>query len=272
MHRLEVRVFNTPNRGIPVPAVRGYRARMLRAKLIGLYHSLPHRVRRSVFSRALESFPEFAYRRVKGLGFAPGGIIDCGAFNGDWSEIARSVYPETPILMIDALPTKEEPLAAAGRKLGNAIHTIAVLSGSPATDVPFFVNENASSFYALNSELAIQETRRSTETLDDVIARDGKNLNAPFFLKLDVQGAELDILRGGADTLARSGVVQLEVSLLPLYHDTPLATEAIAFMDERGFALLDISSLIYTQFGNAIQMDMLFVPKQSRLRPTNIRF
>jgi len=63
----------------------------------------------------------------------------------------------------------------------------------------------------------------------------------PFdFIKLNVQGAELDILKGAPETLAGSLGVQCEVSFVPLYLDAPSFRDVDAFLDLAGFTFFDL--------------------------------
>jgi FkbM family methyltransferase len=77
-----------------------------------------------------------------------------------------------------------------------------------------------------------------TETLDAALESvDG----APYFLKLDVQGAEGKVLAGAADTLDRAVLgVQLEMSLAPLYECQSDAGALDAFLRSRGFECWDL--------------------------------
>lgn len=56
-------------------------------------------------------------------------------------------------------------------------------------------------------------------------------------IKLDVQGSELDILRGGRETLHQAIAVQAEVEFLPLYQGQPTAGDVFKFMENHGFYL-----------------------------------
>ena len=59
-------------------------------------------------------------------------------------------------------------------------------------------------------------------------------------MKLDVQGAERLILKGGEQTLQHADVLFLETWLQRAYGpDTPLLTEMIEFLEQAGFALVD---------------------------------
>ena len=56
-------------------------------------------------------------------------------------------------------------------------------------------------------------------------------------LKLDVEGAELDVLRGGEGVLAEALVLEVEVELNPLFAGQPLFADVDAHLRERGWAL-----------------------------------
>jgi FkbM family methyltransferase len=56
-------------------------------------------------------------------------------------------------------------------------------------------------------------------------------------LKVDVQGAELDVLRGAKRALGAVRVVETEVEFQELYRGQPVFTDVERFMRERGFGL-----------------------------------
>src|SRR5262249_54442823 len=71
-------------------------------------------------------------------------------------------------------------------------------------------------------------------TIDAVWA--SGNLPPPDFLKLDTQGSELDILRGGRNVLDTSVIgIETEVEFLPLYKNQPLFPEVFEFLRSQGF-------------------------------------
>jgi FkbM family methyltransferase len=59
-----------------------------------------------------------------------------------------------------------------------------------------------------------------------------------LYLKLDVQGFELEVLRGAAATLGRVEVLDVELSLAKLYRGAPLKEEVVGYLAARHFALL----------------------------------
>ncbi|TDQ83825.1 FkbM family methyltransferase [Dongia mobilis] len=76
-------------------------------------------------------------------------------------------------------------------------------------------------------------------TLSDFIDRHQRPL--PNLVKLDVQGAELDIFKGTRDEhLAEVLAIQTEVEFAELYRGQPLFTDLDAHLQARGFVLFDI--------------------------------
>lgn len=59
------------------------------------------------------------------------------------------------------------------------------------------------------------------------------------FIKLNVQGAEMEILHEAANLPDRAVGMQLEVSFVESYHGRPFFTDVDGFMRERGFAFFD---------------------------------
>jgi FkbM family methyltransferase len=122
--------------------------------------------------------------------------------------------------------------------------------------VPFYVANwpVASSMYPPNPEflapfhdasrlLAVREERQiSTVTLDDVCADEGVT---PDYLKLDVEGAELDVLTGGESALRDTLMMEVEVEFGLLRVNQPLFAEVDIYLRERGWSLLGLRRLYW---------------------------
>lgn len=223
------------------------------------------RILSKVFGR--EMCPEeLAYRRLAGQGYLPDLIIDVGAYEGDWSRLARKVFPDAPILLVEPQAEKEAPLRLAMSEIGNArLHQSAL--AADGKEHRFFVMETGSSLLSENSNVAREVRTLKTETLDSL---PGKASN--IFLKLDVQGGELGVLAGGQQTLKACSLIQLEVALLPYNEGAPTFLQVVTYMNELGFVPLDISGFIRPDGVNLVQVDMLFVPKESQFRPTTFKY
>jgi hypothetical protein len=64
-----------------------------------------------------------------------------------------------------------------------------------------------------------------------------EHLPPPDLIKLDVQGYELEVLRGGEACLRHARAVLCEVSFKVFYSGQPLFHEIVAFLAARGFTL-----------------------------------
>lgn len=85
-----------------------------------------------------------------------------------------------------------------------------------------------------------------------------QDIKSPALLKIDVQGYELQTLKGCIELLKRFTYVYVECSFVELYRGQALANEVISFLQDLGFVLEGIYNMTYDQHGNAIQGDFLF--------------
>ena len=223
------------------------------------------RTRRDAVSRVLWQIPEVAYFRLRDFGFRPSGIIDVGAHVGDWTRSIRKVFPVTPVLMIEARQSQSHFLERACRDMENVDYSIALLGSESRDAVEFYVHDTGSSLFSERSNVTRSSSLLHMTTLDEVVNADLR-LKAPLFLKLDVQGAELEVLRGAMTTISIAEVVQLEIQILNYNEGAPSAAQVIAFMDDRGFAIFDIAGFVRPNGEDLVQMDVIFVRKDLAMR------
>jgi FkbM family methyltransferase len=209
---------------------------------------------------------ELSLKNMRRLGFSPTTIIDVGAHIGEWSLLANAIFPEASVLMLEAQENKTPALDEIARAHpGRIRHRIALLGPENRDDVPFRECDTAptgSSVLACREPITFQIVQRRMETLDDVLASAG--ITTPDFLKLDVQGFELEVLKGAPKALAGAQAVLLEVSMIELYVGAPLFHEVVAFMHSRGYQVYDICSLMrHRSVDTLVQADVIFVKTDS---------
>ena len=100
-------------------------------------------------------------------------------------------------------------------------------------------------------------------TLDDLVERTG--FPAPTFIKLDVQGYELEVLKGSTKTLVGAEFVLLEVSISQYNEGSPLIDEVLAWMRNNGFVTYELWGLSRHRDGTLVQVDVLFIKSNSHL-------
>ena len=74
--------------------------------------------------------------------------------------------------------------------------------------------------------------------LDDIVAE--KKLADPYLLKIDAHGAELDVLEGSLETLKKTELVSLEVSMFKFMKEAPEFYDVVYYMKHRNFVAYDI--------------------------------
>jgi len=207
---------------------------------------------------------------IRARGFAPRGIFDVGAYKGEWAKVALSVFPKTPILMIEPqdemVPflselTKSAPnchhiKAGAGRKAGELVQTI--------------WDDYAGSSFLPSEDPKLMEAGKQRKvrviTIDSLLAQDYPQF-VPDLVKFDVQGFELEALSGAEILFGRTEVVILEVSLFPFSPGWPLAREVIAYMSSKAYELYDVPGYGRRPYDGALgQLDMAFVKANGRFR------
>jgi hypothetical protein len=107
----------------------------------------------------------------------------------------------------------------------------------------------------------VGEETIEVKTLDSVydqFAQDNNNV----MCKIDTQGYEKHVLEGASNVLDRVRLLQLEMSIIPLYASELIYTEMIAYLDNLGFSLISLENgFSDPDTGQLLQADGIFVRK-----------
>lgn len=207
---------------------------------------------------------ETSLKNIRRLGFSPKFCLDIGAYEGFWTRDFKQIFPDCAVMMFEGQVLKEPALIKIKKEQKDVDYIIALLGANEAI-VTFNIYETASSVFTEHNETNAKIETRTLVTLDESLKT--SSFGKPDFIKIDTQGYELEILKGGESTLANAEFVLLEVSFLDIYADCPLVSETIDFMKERGFVVYDICTLMRRPLDKALfQSDFLFVKEGSKFR------
>ena len=185
--------------------------------------------------------------KLKNEGFEPKVIYDIGACVLHWTNEAQRIWDRAEYIVFEAMDSSEFLFKERGLK-----YHMGVLSDESGKEVDFYQNDvhpGGNSYYKENEEVNPETVnyfneshrrRLKTVTLDAV--RRLKNFPAPDMIKMDVQGAELDVLKGAVETLSTVKHVILELQVVEYNKGAPLKDAVIAYMDTQEFDCLGIFS------------------------------
>ena len=185
-------------------------------------------------------------------------IIDGGANKGQFARAAIELFPDARVVAFEPLPDVAAMLRQnLSDRTNVTVHEAAL---GPADGTTTFHRQP----YSLaSSVLKPTGEARETETVEVPVIRldsalKASDLQPPILLKLDLQGYELEALRGGPDVLSRADAVLLEASFVRGYEHEPLFVEVLDFMRAAGFEFERPLDMLVGSDGEIIQMDALF--------------
>jgi len=201
-------------------------------------------------------------------GLNVGSVLDVGANKGQFSLVARALFPNVPIFAFDPLESEFKKFRSVVK---GPITQYAIALGAEATETAFYVTSRADSS-------SLYKPRRDHEELNGVTLKssrtvkvmrladvfDPAELTPPILLKLDVQGAELDVLKGASELLPLVDSIYCEASFVPLYEQQPLVDEVIVFLAAYGFTLRGVFNQHVDPTVGPTQADFLFMNSRSK--------
>lgn len=198
-------------------------------------------------------------------GFSPGLVFDVGAYEGEFAKEVLRIWPGSQVVCFEPQDHAAERIERL-RQAGARIDLHRCLLGASAQDaVTLNLCETASSVLA---EWHVKHAQRSfpQRTIDGVVDEAYSN-RSPDLLKLDVQGYELEVLKGAANSLLSVQAVLAEINLLDIYRGAPLLHEMVAWLAANGFVAYEICGLTRRPLDGALwQVDMVFVKADGPLR------
>jgi FkbM family methyltransferase len=173
---------------------------------------------------------------LKIINAQPQVIYDIGASMGHWTKKAKEVWPNAEYYLFDAEPISDNVLSRYSHNVA-----IEVLSDQDGKTVEFYrnpYNPAGNSYYQENTNYFDQTTKtlRTTRTIDSIIEEGARS--KPDLVKIDVQGAELDVLKGMSKTLSNCKDIIVQAQHQQYNLGAPQFDEVHKYLTEIGFQLI----------------------------------
>ncbi|MFZ1320193.1 MAG: FkbM family methyltransferase [Ignavibacteria bacterium] len=206
-------------------------------------------------------------------GFKPKSIIDVGANNGEWSKLANKIFKDTNFYLIDPLSEMETDLSEFCKENpGSKYFLYGVGSKKEKLYLTLGgVNLTGSNLmFGENDLLKKVNEQREIDiiTLDSLI--ENNDIPFPDMVKIDIQGFEIEALKGGEKLFQKAEVFIIETNFFEFMKGVPLVHELIIYMAERDYVIYDFPGFLRRPFDGALaQMDVCFVKRNGILRHSN---
>lgn len=179
-------------------------------------------------------------------------VVDIGANNGEFAEYLSSYFDARRTIAIEPLPAYAEQIRQRAKTIRNlTVHECAVADYEGHTTL--FENAYAPASSMLNvSRLSMNEFPQTAgqqkeisvavHRLDDLI--DPHELEDSVLIKVDVQGLEDKVIRGGERIFRVAKYVLIEMSCVAMYDGQPLFEEVHELLAGIGFRFAGIKNQV----------------------------
>lgn len=179
-----------------------------------------------------KSHVNFLHHLKNAHNFTPRVIFDIGACVLHWTKKAKEVWPEATSVLFDAMDNVQFLYEGS-------LYHIGLLSDQDDKDIRFFENliePGGNSYYKENNDTVFPPDKykvKISSTLDTVVA--ANNFPQPDLIKIDVQGAEKDIIKGALKTLQNVQYLIVEMQSVDYNRGAPKVFETKPFIESLGW-------------------------------------
>jgi FkbM family methyltransferase len=187
-------------------------------------------------------------------------VYDIGAYKGVWTKRLKYILPKSNFFLFEANPVHGPDL----RKIG-APYFLEVLSNSEQSREWWTIDGTGDSLFRENQSCYsnLEPVVKVTRTLDSLVSE--FKLPLPDLIKIDVQGAELEVMKGASMTLDHASIIILELPIIEYNIGAPKITEYLDFMKNIGFLPLDLLE-VHKANEILVQVDIGFAKKEIIVR------
>lgn len=171
-------------------------------------------------------------------------VIDIGANIGQTGERLRRWGFEGDIYSVEPISSLQEPLLEASKNDPKWTILPPMVIGDSNKDIEFNVSDSKEMSSVLEPcDELIQALPKTTiiatetipmktlDTLYEELNLEGKRV----FVKMDTQGYEMNILKGGQESLKKATGLRLEMSLFEIYKGETTMTDIMIYLQNKGY-------------------------------------
>lgn len=199
-------------------------------------------------------------------------VLDIGANTGQFTKTISTLLPNAKIYSFEPLPecfeqiqrlaNKNPQIKALNLGIGNQSGVICFERSSVSVSSSFLkmsdIHKEAFPSTKNNNTIDVKIAK-----LDDVIK--DLDITESLLIKIDVQGYENEVLKGGEKTIKKAKLIIVETSFVTLYESQPLFDEIYSMFKNWGFLYVGmLDQLSDPNTGMILQGDSIFV-RQSEL-------
>ncbi len=181
------------------------------------------------------------------FGFSKGGVIHVGAHEAQEAS-DYAIRGLEPVLWFEAVPSLVDRASERLKVFPNQRIHSGLLWSEPGQMKTLNLSSNdlgSSSIFQFHLHSASYPQVRmensitlQTTTLDSIVQNYSEFANRFSYLVLDVQGSELEVLKGSKSVICNLDAIMVEVSIRELYKDAPVYSEIIDWLSGQGFTLI----------------------------------
>lgn len=177
-------------------------------------------------------------------------VLDIGAASGDWSSHVKKLNPDAKFTLIEPNKLHNERLRSLGK-----VHNVYL--SDEVTERDFYIckdpfQQTGNGFYKEKSNVPFDKTTVKTQLLDTILQGEKFDL-----IKLDVQGAEIEVIKGGMLTVQNAKWLQVEVPVFQYNIGSPSMYNLLGNLKAIGFYPFDIAQALFNV--RCLYIDYIFV-------------
>ena len=233
--------------------IKFYDEFVLKFKLIKFFKKKYKKLFNSLYKQKLNS----VILHLLENGIEINNVYDVGAYQGNWTKkLKETVLINSNFYLFEANVENEIYLKNSGHQ-----YFIHVLSDKNK-DVKFFSKTHPGDSYFLEKtnfyEKTIIPKTLKAFTLNEI----QKKTQIPFpdFIKIDTQGSEIDILKGGNEILNNCKVILLECPIISYNDGAPKLNDYIEYLDKINYLPLEVTEIHHLD-KVLVQVDIIFLKK-----------